>query len=101
MTGSGWSTPLCNPCAPNCMSIAGAGALPLEGEGVLFYLKFHISTNAKPCMCCDLWFTDITLYDPENPAPRLLAGWFGLYRVVRRGRLHQLLEVLPGRLRRL
>ena len=49
------------------MSIAGAGAIPLAGEGVLFYLKFHVSTNAKPCMCCDLWFTDITLYDPESP----------------------------------
>jgi hypothetical protein len=67
MINSGWSDPFCNPCAPNCISISGAGAGPLEGEGVLFYLKFHVSINAKPCMCCDLWFTDIDLYDPENP----------------------------------
>jgi hypothetical protein len=67
LTNSGWAAPLCNPCSPNCMSIAGAGAVPLEGEGVLLYLKFHVSTNAKPCMCCDLRFTDIDLYDPEHP----------------------------------
>jgi uncharacterized repeat protein (TIGR01451 family) len=67
MTGSGWGNPVCGPCGDDCISIAGAGARPLVGEGVLFYLKFGVSTNAKPCMCCDLRFTHINLYDPEDP----------------------------------
>jgi hypothetical protein len=67
MTNSGWGDPVCGPCGDNCISIAGAGAGPLVGEGVLFYLKFAVSTNAKPCMCCDIWFTHINLYDPEEP----------------------------------
>jgi hypothetical protein len=67
MTESGWGEPVCGPCGDDCITIAGAGATPLEGEGVLFYLKFGVSTNAKPCMCCDLWFSHIDLYDPEDP----------------------------------
>jgi len=67
MLSSGWGDPVYGECGPGCVSIAGAGAEALEGEGVLFYLKFAVSANAKPCMCCDIWFTDITLYDPEEP----------------------------------
>ncbi|MFH1313699.1 MAG: HYR domain-containing protein [Candidatus Eisenbacteria bacterium] len=67
MAASGWGDPVCGPCGDDCISIAGAGSTPLEGEGVLFYLKFAVSTNAKPCMCCDLTFTHINLYDPEDP----------------------------------
>ncbi len=67
MTASGWGDPVCGPCGDNCISIAGAGTGPLVGEGVLFYLKFAVSTNAKPCMCCDIRFTHINLYDPEDP----------------------------------
>ena len=37
------------------------------GAGILKYLNFHISANAKPCMCCALWFDYIRLYDPEDP----------------------------------
>jgi hypothetical protein len=66
MTGSGWGDPVCNPCDPNCVNIAAAGAAPLTGGGVLFYLKFHVSINAKPCMCCDLRFEYLNLYDPEE-----------------------------------
>jgi hypothetical protein len=67
MIGSGWASPVCGPCDPNCMSISAAGATPLQGEGILLYLKFHVSENAKPCMCCDIWFTEVSLYDPEQP----------------------------------
>jgi hypothetical protein len=62
---AGWEG-FCNECSPNCVSIAGAGASPLEGEGVFFWLIFHISANAKPCMCCDLTFEYMNLYDPER-----------------------------------
>jgi hypothetical protein len=62
----------CNPCAPNCITVAAAGAIPLVGEGDLFYLNFHVSCNAKPCMCCDLTFEYVNLYDPENP---LIVCW--------------------------
>ncbi|MGD9140206.1 MAG: HYR domain-containing protein [bacterium] len=72
MTNSGWGDPACNICDPGCVSIAAAGAVPLTGEGVLFYLKFHVSTLAKPCMCCDLWFDSVDIYDPETP---LFACW--------------------------
>ena len=64
---SGWAMGFCGECGPNCVTLAAAGATPLVGSGVLFYLKFHISANAKPCMCCDIWFNDIKLYDPEDP----------------------------------
>jgi hypothetical protein len=64
---SGWYMGECGICGPNCISVAAAGATPLVGSGVLFYLKFHVSANAKPCMCCELWFTEIKLYDPEDP----------------------------------
>jgi hypothetical protein len=74
MTGSGWSDPMCNPCGAGCVDVAAAGAGPLEGGGVLFYLKFHVSTNAKPCMCCDLWFTFANLYDPEEALEVCLTG---------------------------
>jgi hypothetical protein len=67
MLNSGWGDPVCGPCGDNCITVAGAGTAALQGEGVLFYLKFGVSTNAKPCMCCDLWFTHINLYDPEDP----------------------------------
>lgn len=67
MANSGWSPPVCGPCGPNCISVSAAGVTPLVGGGPLFYLKFHVSENAKPCMCCDIWFTDVRLYDPEDP----------------------------------
>ncbi len=67
LTGSGWTFLECNPCSDNCISIASAGISPLMGTGPLFYVKFHVSANAKPCMCCDVWFTDVNLYDPEIP----------------------------------
>jgi hypothetical protein len=67
MANSGWGDPVCGPCIDGCISIAGAGTTPLVGEGVLFYLKFGVSTNAKPCMCCDIWFNHVNLYDPEDP----------------------------------
>jgi hypothetical protein len=67
MINSGWGAPVCGPCGDNCISIAGAGVGPLVGEGVLFYLKFAVSTNAKPCMCCPITFNHVNLYDPEDP----------------------------------
>ena len=67
MINSGWTNFFCNPCDPTCITIVGAGLTPLEGEGILFYLEFHVSTMAKPCMCCDVWFEYIDIYDPENP----------------------------------
>jgi hypothetical protein len=67
MEGSGWAAPLCGPCGENCISVAAAGANALSGEGILFYLKFHVSNNAKPCMCCEIRFTSVNLYDPERP----------------------------------
>jgi hypothetical protein len=72
MTCSGWAEPICGPCGDNCVTIAAAGTAPLEGGGILFYLKFHVSGNAKPCMCCDIGFTYVNLYDPERP---LQACW--------------------------
>ncbi|MGD9139926.1 MAG: FlgD immunoglobulin-like domain containing protein [bacterium] len=66
MHDANWSIS-CGACGPNCISVAGAGAVPLNGSGPLFYLYFHVSANAKPCMCCDIWFTEINLYDPEDP----------------------------------
>jgi len=63
----GWGPPVCGQCGPNCVDIADAGAFALEGSGVLLYLDFHISANAKPCMCCELWFEEVNLYDPEDP----------------------------------
>jgi hypothetical protein len=67
MENSGWMPPICNPCAPNCVNVAAASPTPLEGNGPLFYLLFHVSANAKPCMCCDIWFENVSLYDPEDP----------------------------------
>jgi hypothetical protein len=64
---TGWGAPVCGPCGPSCISVAAAGTYPLEGSGVLFVLKFHISANAKPCMCCPIWFQNVALYDPEDP----------------------------------
>jgi hypothetical protein len=64
---SGWGDPACNECADTCVTVAAAGSDGLTGGGVLFYLEFHVSVNAKPCMCCDLEFTYVNLYDPENP----------------------------------
>jgi len=64
---AGWFLGECGFCGPNCITAAAAGAQPLEGSGPLFWLKFHISANAKPCMCCDLRFNRINLYDPEVP----------------------------------
>jgi len=63
----GWVPPACGPCGGNCITIASAGTNPLVGAGPLMYLNFHVSANAKPCMCCEIWFTDIKLYDPEDP----------------------------------
>jgi hypothetical protein len=67
MCASGWGEPVCGLCSPNCVSVAAAGVKPLVGGGNLFYLNFHVSANAKPCMCCDLTFRLIRLYDPEDP----------------------------------
>ena len=67
MENSGWMPPICNPCDANCVSVAAAAPRPLIGNGPLFYLKFHISANAKPCMCCEIKFREVNLYDPEDP----------------------------------
>jgi M6 family metalloprotease-like protein len=67
MTGSGWQHMNCNQCEDHCVSVAAAGPGPLLGEGVLFYLEFHVSDNAKPCMCCEIMFDEINIYDPEIP----------------------------------
>jgi hypothetical protein len=64
---SGWEMGACGLCGPNCVSVAAAHFSPLEGQGTLFYLKFHVSANAKPCMCCDIRFSFVNLYDPEDP----------------------------------
>ncbi|MGD9141299.1 MAG: FlgD immunoglobulin-like domain containing protein [bacterium] len=71
---SGWPMGFCGPCAPNCMTFASAGVTPLVGKGVLLYLHFHVSANAKPCMCCELTFEEMLLYDPENPLNVCLEG---------------------------
>ncbi len=63
---SGW-VGTCGECENNCITFAAAGTQPLEGEGVLKILKFHVSANAKPCMCCSLTFDYMYLYDPEAP----------------------------------
>jgi hypothetical protein len=67
MIESGWGDPACGFCDPNCVTVASAGAGPLEGGGVLFYLEFHISLNAKPGMCCEICFEYANVYDPEIP----------------------------------
>ena len=67
ITNSSWFLGACGICGPNCVTAAAAGATPLVGEGVLFYLNFHVSANAKPCMCCELCFEEVYLYDPEAP----------------------------------
>jgi hypothetical protein len=67
MSASGWTFLECYPCSTNCISVASAGISPLIGSGVLFYVNFHVSANAKPCMCCPVWFTEILLWDPEDP----------------------------------
>ncbi len=67
MINSGWRAPIYGQCDDNCISVAGAGTSPLIGEGPLFYIWFHVSANAKPCMCCNIWFEDATLWDPEVP----------------------------------
>jgi len=64
---SQWFLGECGTCGPNCVTAAAAGATPLVGGGVLFYLKFHVSANAKPCMCCEIRFEEVYLYDPEDP----------------------------------
>ena len=67
MENFGWIPPICNSCGPNCVTIAAADPFPLAGNGPLFYLRFHVSVNAKPCMCCKIRLTDVKLYDPEDP----------------------------------
>ena len=67
MVGSGWGDPVCGICDDFCINVAGAGAGPLAGGGVLFWLKFHISLNAKPGMCCEICFEYANIYDPEQP----------------------------------
>jgi len=67
MENSGWMPPICNPCDVNCVSIAAASPHPLAGNGPLFYIKFHVSANAKPCMCCEIRLVTVKLYDPEDP----------------------------------
>jgi hypothetical protein len=86
---SGWNMGFCGICCPNCINAAAAGATPLVGGGVLFYLKFHVSANAKPCMCCDIWFTNVSLYDPEAPLQVCLQdgevciNWCDVYGTIR------------------
>ncbi len=63
MAASGWSNLTCGACGPSCISVTSASAYPLEGEGILFSLTFHVSANAKPCMCCPLRFEHVYLYD--------------------------------------
>jgi hypothetical protein len=76
LVGSGWGLPACGVCADNCVNVANAGAVPLQGGGVLFWLKFHISLNAKPGMCCDICFDHANVYDPEQPLEVCLdCGW--------------------------
>jgi hypothetical protein len=72
MNASNWMYMACNECTDNCVSVAAAGPAPLVGEGVLFYLNFHVSQNAKPCMCCKIEFDEVNMYDPEIP---LLVQW--------------------------
>ncbi|MGD9400843.1 MAG: FlgD immunoglobulin-like domain containing protein [bacterium] len=67
MVNSYWMDPACGECAPFCISVAGAGGMPLQGGGVLFYLNFHISDNAKPGMCCEICIEEALIYDPETP----------------------------------
>lgn len=69
MLNSKWPAIFCNICGDGCVHIAAASAYELVGGGDLFYLIFHVSNNAKPCMCCDLWFVerDSYIYDPEDP----------------------------------
>jgi hypothetical protein len=74
ITESGWHLGACGICDGNCVTFAAAGVTPLEGEGVLKYLKFHVSANAKPCMCCDLRFEYMYLYDPEQALNVCLTG---------------------------
>ena len=74
ITGSGWYLGACGECADNCITFTAAGVTPLEGEGIFKYLEFHVSANAKPCMCCSLWFDYMRLYDPENPLEVCLEG---------------------------
>lgn len=74
ITGSGWHMGACGECDDNCVTFAAAGTSPLEGEGIFKYLKFHVSANAKPCMCCSLWFDYMRLYDPEQPLNVCLEG---------------------------
>ena len=67
IVNSGWSVGACGECENNCITFAAAGVKPLHGEGVFKILKFHVSANAKPCMCCKLTFEYMYLYDPEEP----------------------------------
>jgi hypothetical protein len=67
MLDSGWQMGACGECETNCMTFAAAGVKPLHGEGILKYVKFHVSANAKPCMCCKITFEYMHLYDPEAP----------------------------------
>jgi hypothetical protein len=71
---SGWVVGECGFCGPNCITFAAAHFAPLQGEGTLLYLKFHVSANAKPCMCCPLRFEYVNLYDPEKPLNVCLDG---------------------------
>jgi hypothetical protein len=71
---SGWVMGGCGLCESNCVNFAAAHFEPLVGEGILFYLKFHVSANAKPCMCCELTWDFMHLYDPEDPLNVCLSG---------------------------
>ena len=71
---SGWNMGACGECEDNCITFAAAGTQPLQGEGVFKILTFHVSANAKPCMCCSLWFDYMYLYDPEQPLNVCLEG---------------------------
>jgi hypothetical protein len=44
-----WGTPMTNISVTNYLSIAGAGATPLSGTGILFYMRFEcISSGGSP-----------------------------------------------------
>ena len=74
VNNSGWRMGECGFCGPNCINFAAAHFQPLVGAGTLFYLEFHVSANAKPCMCCAIRWDHLYLYDPEQPLNVCLDG---------------------------
>jgi uncharacterized repeat protein (TIGR01451 family) len=56
----------CSACEPYCITVVGAGAYPLATGGVLAYMGFHVSANAKPGMCCAFEIPWAHVYDDER-----------------------------------